>query len=68
VLDIGCGAGNNTLKFREVLGRDFTADLLDLIEPMVSRAAQRFSKVNAKASNELVGDFRSLKLQEEHKD
>lgn len=64
VLDIGCGAGNNTLKLREVLGRDFTADLLDLSEPMVSRAAQRFSKVNAKPANELVGDFRSLKLQE----
>lgn len=35
VLDIGCGAGNNTIKLRQIYGRDFDADLLDLSEPML---------------------------------
>ena len=36
VLDIGCGAGNNVLKLRQLLGLDFTVDLLDLSGPMLS--------------------------------
>ena len=34
VLDVGCGAGNNTLKLRQACGHDFDVDLLDLSEPM----------------------------------
>jgi len=41
VLDIGCGAGNNTLKLREAYGQDFAVDFLDLSEPMLVRAKQR---------------------------
>ena len=41
VLDIGCGAGNNTLKLRQVYGKPFASDLLDLSGPMLERAASR---------------------------
>lgn len=41
VLDIGCGAGNNTLKLRQVYGKPFASDLLDLSGPMLERAKQR---------------------------
>lgn len=41
VLDIGCGAGNNTLMLRQVYGNPFASDLLDLSAPMLERANQR---------------------------
>ena len=41
VLDIGCGAGNNTLKQKEVYGKPFACDLLDLSRPMLERAKER---------------------------
>ena len=49
VLDIGCGAGNNTLKLREVYGHDFNVVLNDLSEPMLSRAQQRVAVVSITA-------------------
>ena len=33
VLDVGCGAGNNTLRLHQVAGHDFDVDLLDLSAP-----------------------------------
>jgi len=36
VLDVGCGAGNNTIRLRQVYGRDFDADLLDLSKTMLT--------------------------------
>jgi len=62
VLDIGCGAGNNTLKLREVLGHDFHADLLDLSEPMLKRAASRVTKVNHGSVCTIACDFRDANL------
>ncbi len=47
VLDIGCGAGNNTLKLRQVYGQDFDCDLLDLSGPMLERAEQRVREAGA---------------------
>ncbi|MCC9600702.1 methyltransferase domain-containing protein [Stieleria sp. JC731] len=41
VLDVGCGAGNNTIKLRQAYGQPFDADLLDLSSPMLKRAEQR---------------------------
>jgi len=64
VLDIGCGAGNNTIKLRQALGKNFTSDLLDLSEPMVNRAVKRVSKVNTGIVNAYIGDFRELELKE----
>jgi tRNA (cmo5U34)-methyltransferase len=42
ILDIGCGAGNNILKLLE-LKNPLNVDLLDLSQPMLSRAHERIS-------------------------
>ena len=68
VLDIGCGAGNNSLRLRQVLGEDFVADLLDLSQPMLDRAVVRLSAINNREVNGLQGDFRHLELQAESYD
>lgn len=68
VLDIGCGAGNNTLKLREIVGVDFSADLLDLSQPMLERAAARVREVNAGEVRCLAGDFRTVPLDAESYD
>lgn len=62
VLDVGCGAGNNTLKLREVAGADFAVDLLDLSAPMLVRARERVTLVNQGAVNVVQGDFRDAPL------
>lgn len=65
VLDIGCGAGNNTLKLREVAGHDFQVDLLDLSLPMLQRAAERVAAVNAGQIRTIHDDFRQADLGQE---
>ena len=65
VLDIGCGAGNNTLKLREAYGHDFNVVLNDLSEPMLSRAQQRIASVNTGAIQVVASDFRSADLPHE---
>ena len=62
VLDIGCGAGNNTIRLRQQLGHDVDADLLDLSQPMLDRALERVTDVNAGTANAICGDFRELDL------
>jgi tRNA (cmo5U34)-methyltransferase len=62
VLDIGCGAGNNTIKLRKTYGRDFNVVLNDLSKPMLDRAAQRLSEVNKGAVECLAVDFRTADL------
>ncbi len=64
VLDIGCGAGNNTLKLHQCLGHDFDACLLDLSPAMVARAVERVGEVNTGKITPWVGDFRTLDLPE----
>ncbi len=64
VLDIGCGAGNNTLKLREVLCTEFDADLLDLSRPMLTRAAERWSEVSRREPRLIEGDFRTVSLRD----
>ncbi len=68
VLDIGCGAGNYTLKLREVLGRDFEAHLIDLSEPMLARAKERVAAANRGGVQTFAGDFRETQLEEESYD
>lgn len=63
VLDIGCGAGNNTLKLREVYGKDFNIDLLDLSQPMLDRAQQRVLEVNSGKVRLYPEDLRTAKLE-----
>lgn len=62
VLDIGCGAGNNTLKLREAWGKDFDVDLVDLSGPMLERAAARVGEATGGTVRTVQGDFREVAL------
>src|SRR4051812_19207513 len=61
VLDVGCGAGNYTLKLLERLP-DLDVTLLDLSRPMLDRAAQRVTGATTGAVNAVQGDVRSVRL------
>lgn len=65
VLDIGCGAGNNTLKLRQATGADFDVTLNDLSQPMLDRATARVREVNNGGVRPLTGDFRVAELSAE---
>ena len=67
VLDIGCGAGNNTLKLHQLAGH-FNSDLVDLSEPMLVRARERVAAVSRGQVRTFQGDFRVLDLPEESYD
>lgn len=64
VLDVGCGAGNNTLRLHQAAGHDFDVDLLDLSAPMLERAAERVRKVNSGSVCVVQSDFRTAELPE----
>ncbi len=61
VLDIGCGAGNNTLKLLDYIS-PFDCDLIDLSLPMLEKARERVGAVNSGAINIIQGDFRMINL------
>lgn len=61
VLDIGCGAGNNSLCLLQKAG-PFDCDLIDLSEPMLTRAEARLQAVNVGRVRSFQGDFRSIEL------
>src|SRR3712207_6343355 len=66
-LDVGCGAGNYTLKLLEALpGLEVT--LVDLSRPMLDRAAVRLGASTAAAVTPLQGDIRELNLGQERFD
>src|SRR5690348_5746687 len=61
VLDVGCGAGNYTLKLLERLpGLDAT--LIDLSLPMLERARERVGRASAGHITTIQGDIRELPL------
>lgn len=62
VLDVGCGAGNNTLRLHQVAAHDFDVDLLDLSAPMLARAAERVRAINSGAIRTFQADFRTAAL------
>ena len=68
VLDIGCGAGNNTLRLRQAYGVDFDVDLLDLSLPMLERAEQRVREAGAGEIRLWHDDFRQAPLPDESVD
>ena len=68
VLDIGCGAGNNTIKLRQNYQVDFDVDLVDLSRPMLDRAKQRVSEFNRGKINAIQEDIRDAKLKENEYD
>jgi tRNA (cmo5U34)-methyltransferase len=63
VLDVGCGAGNYTLKLLQSLP-DLEVTLIDLSQPMLDRAAERISEVTSGQITSLQGDIRELDLGE----
>jgi tRNA (cmo5U34)-methyltransferase len=67
ILDIGCGAGNNTLKLLQLIN-PVNCDLLDLSKHMLDRAFQRVSESNKGEVRIIHEDFRKAKLDNEHYD
>lgn len=65
VLDVGCGAGNYTLK---LLSKKAPLDctLLDLSMPMLDRAKERIEKVNTGTITLINEDIRNAPLKENH--
>lgn len=61
VLDVGCGAGNYTLKLLEKLP-NLSVTLIDLSRPMLDRAVERVTAAGARDVNALQGDVRALQL------
>lgn len=64
VLDIGCGAGNNTIKLSQYVS-PFDCDLVDLSLPMLERAQERISENNTGNIKKFQGDFRVIDLPEQ---
>jgi tRNA (cmo5U34)-methyltransferase len=61
VLDVGCGAGNYTLKLLEHLpGLDAT--LIDLSRPMLDRAVERVGRTTSGTVTPIQGDVRDIDL------
>jgi len=67
VLDIGCGAGNYTLKLLELLP-ELNVTLVDLIRPMLDRALQRISEATTANVTTIQADIRKLRLGEDRFD
>ena len=59
LLDVGCGAGNYTLKMLEALP-NLDVTLVDLSRPMLDRATQRIEAVSKGRIRVLQGDIRDL--------
>ena len=68
MLDIGCGAGNNTLKLQHVYGKPFASDLLDLSVPMLARAKQRVNDAGIDTVTTWHTDLRKADLPNESYD
>lgn len=64
-LDIGCGAGNNTIKLLREYSGDFDCDLCDLSEPMLLKAEGRLLSETSGVIRKFHGDIRELPLPEE---
>lgn len=61
VLDVGCGAGNYTLKLLQSLP-DLDVTLVDLSQPMLDRAAERIGKLTSGELRAVRGDIGELDL------
>ncbi len=67
LLDIGCGAGNNTIKIvKEKVG--LNCDLVDLSKPMLNRAKERLAGEKVGEVRLFQGDFRTIDIPLEHYD
>jgi tRNA (cmo5U34)-methyltransferase len=61
VLDVGCGAGNYTLKLLESLP-NLDATLIDLSQPMLERARERVSRATSGRITTIQADIRETRL------
>jgi len=67
LLDVGCGAGNYSIKILERLpGLDIT--LVDLSAPMLERAQQRLAKSSCGKLEAIQGDIREVEIGEDRFD
>jgi tRNA (cmo5U34)-methyltransferase len=64
VLDVGCGAGNYTLKLLSYLP-NLDVTLIDLSGPMLARASDRVTPATTGSVTTLQGDIRELALADE---
>src|SRR5947207_15424542 len=60
-LDVGCGAGNYTLKLLEQLP-NLDVTLIDLSKPMLDRAKMRVRQATAGDIITIQGDIREIRL------
>src|SRR5580693_724082 len=67
VLDVGCGAGNYTLRLLQELP-NLDATLLDLSLPMLDRAKQRVSECTGGAVQTIQSDIRDADIGHEQFD
>ena len=67
ILDIGCGAGNGTLKLLQMIN-PLDCDLVDLSQPMLDRAKQRISSYNTGEVRLFQQDIRTANLPQENYD
>jgi tRNA (cmo5U34)-methyltransferase len=67
LLDIGCGAGNNTIKTLRILN-GLDCDLVDLSPAMLEKARERISKEKSGKIRLLQGDVREIELGTERYD
>jgi tRNA (cmo5U34)-methyltransferase len=63
VLDVGCGAGNYTLKLLEFLP-SLDATLIDLSQPMLERARERVGRATGGRITTIQADIREVRLPE----
>lgn len=67
LLDIGCGAGNYSLKMLSKIP-DLNCTLVDLSQPMLDRALERVSGETEGKVEIVQGDIREVSLKENHFD
>src|SRR5258705_13531207 len=67
LLDVGCGAGNYTLKLLQKLP-NLNVTLIDLSKPMLDRAVQRIASNTSGKITPMQGDVRDLELPRDHFD
>src|SRR5947208_2783804 len=61
VLDVGCGAGNYTLKLLEQLP-NLDVTLIDLSQPMLDRASERVGRATTGSVTAIQADVRETEL------
>ena len=64
ILDLGCGAGNYSLKLLGLIP-DFDSTLIDLSQPMLDKAKERISAVSEGKITTIQTDFLNMELPED---